>query len=324
MAAISPDLAEAFAMDLSQYKPQSNIGSGDCDILLHQLLYPIPRHVILAVTTRLEQAGRVRDAAEYAYAKRDYLLAAQLLIKADDAAAALRLLTRATDLLYDNMRQELAEEMLKRHRDTIWAAILLHCGSSSEMRNRALEVVKQRNAQRTAEGQCVPSLTKFALWRIAQNFTAQHRTLRSVAAIDALLALRTRMIDDLFESLALHQTVVNWNNKDLLEAAIENGDEACPLMFAYLVGASLHTNPGCGPAREGLLKSGALLRHMIETFKRVQLYRSAYALSLFAAPPPLVVTASQRRSAVVMNVDDKPKPIKPTGSRIAISCACTC
>ena len=155
----------------------------------------------------MEQAGRVRDAAEYAFEKRDYFTAARLLVRADDAAAVTRLVVLSlSEQTFDEcLIKMFADDVAQRPKDAVWASILylLSLPSESDLKVcRALEVAQQY-AQRTAEGQSVPSLVEIALWRIARDFTTQHCTLRSLAAIDALLALRTRMGDDLFEYLAL-------------------------------------------------------------------------------------------------------------------------
>ena len=71
MANISRDLADAFAMNLSQFKPPSKIASRSASSLQQSdpNKEPFKHNITRVVTTRLEQAGRVRDAAEYAYAR---------------------------------------------------------------------------------------------------------------------------------------------------------------------------------------------------------------------------------------------------------------
>ena len=176
MIAVSPHLAEAFLLDLSQMKQLDETGC-TCN-QGKRLVYftpdekPIQHHVILAVTTRLQQAGRVRDAAEYAYAQGEYDLAAQLLIKADDAAAATRLVICLEPLPNDGALTELAEEMATRFKDVVWAVILFLLSSTVRMTDRAAHVAKNIAGPTTTERQCVPSLIEFALWRIAEDFTA--------------------------------------------------------------------------------------------------------------------------------------------------------
>ena len=134
-------------------------------------------------------------------------------------------------------------ETAKRPDNSIWTVVLLLFGLDS---NRAL-LAAQKHAHQAAEVEAgVPSLIELALWRVAEDFTAKHPNLqedrsgkRVSTTIDALAALRIRMIGDLFERLVLplcaFWVVSNVRHKHISFKA----SELSPLAQSYLIGARL-------------------------------------------------------------------------------------
>ena len=269
MTTVSPHLAEAFALDLSQFHPahRSNVGDEPLD--------PVPEkadqlreQMVLLVTKSLMLADRVRDAVEYAFMKGCYVMAARLLSLTDDAMAATRIMTRFSTLLEEPSRYiTLAEIIAKHSKDDIWAVILFLLGGNPV---RALQIA-QRNAPRMTKqkGECVPSLVELALWRIARDFMSQHPKLRSVAAVDALAALRTHMINDLFDRLVLPLCVL-WYAEDrwrLRHNYVDVTVVESPIAQAYLIGSKFFaTNVTFYSADRAILAKSRLLYPLLHMF----------------------------------------------------------
>ena len=235
---VTPNLAEAFALDPFHYNGTNPLSEDEYSLDWSDFKKesPITYAATQFAVQKLEQAGRVRDAAVYAYEAGDYLTAAQLLVKADDAAAAMRLFARMRSPPRDDVLTVVAESVAKRSKDAVWA-VLLYLEAKEES-GKALQVAQQY-AQRMAEGQCVPSLVELALWRIARrHVTAQ--PYMSTYIIDALVRLRSRMVDDVFEGLALPLLVLwgSWrDNHDLLWH--HQIADSMPLAKAFVIGVKL-------------------------------------------------------------------------------------